>query len=107
MQCLNCDRSLALLKRLTGDGEFCSKECRKVYQREHNQLGLERLLENQPASNRKTSQRRPPIEIPEETPIPVVEEPPERLPEPAGFLPSYPQEATVVSGVRWLAGDPR
>src|SRR5438128_1838520 len=48
MHCLYCDRPLALLKRLTGDGEFCSKEHRKIYQKEHNQLALARLMESQP-----------------------------------------------------------
>jgi hypothetical protein len=33
---------------LTGDGEFCSKEHRKLYQKEHSQLALERLLNAQP-----------------------------------------------------------
>src|SRR6267143_257489 len=44
MHCLYCDRPLALLKRLTGDGEFCSKEHRRIYQKEHNRLALDRLL---------------------------------------------------------------
>src|SRR5579862_5010313 len=48
MHCLYCDKPLALLKRLTGDGEFCSKEHRRIYQQEHNQLALARLLESQP-----------------------------------------------------------
>src|ERR1700747_2282256 len=53
MRCLYCDRPLALLKRLTGDGEFCSKEHRKIYQKEHNQLALARLLESQPNAKGK------------------------------------------------------
>ena len=53
MRCLYCDRPLALLKRLTGDGEFCSKEHRKIYQQEHNHLALARLLESQPKVKEK------------------------------------------------------
>src|SRR5437868_19329 len=53
MHCLYCDRPLALLKRLTGDSEFCSKEHRKIYQKEHNQLALARLLESQPNAKGK------------------------------------------------------
>jgi hypothetical protein len=53
MHCLYCDRPLALLKRLTGDGEFCSKEHRRIYQQEHNQLALARLLESQPKPEAK------------------------------------------------------
>src|SRR5437868_13815421 len=53
MHCLYCDRPLALLKRLTGDSEFCSKEHRKIYQKEHNQLALARLMESQPAARGK------------------------------------------------------
>jgi hypothetical protein len=53
MHCLYCDRPLALLKRLTGDGEFCSKEHRKIYQQEHNHLALARLLESQPKAKEK------------------------------------------------------
>jgi len=122
MHCLYCDRPLALLKRLTGDGEFCSKEHRKIYQQEHNQLALERLLETQPASNKKAGSRKSKSEVLPEVPIPVVEEPVleepvveepvaqpvERAPEPAGFLPSpYPEEASAVTILRQLPGDPR
>jgi hypothetical protein len=53
MHCLYCDRPLALLKRLTGDGEFCSKEHRRIYQQEHNHLALARLLDAQPKPKEK------------------------------------------------------
>ena len=66
MHCLYCDQPLALLKRLTGDGEFCSKEHRKLYQRKNNKLALERLLASQPAprpgKSRPSGQSEPPIE---------------------------------------------
>src|SRR5215470_14570873 len=100
MHCLYCDRPLALLKRLTGDGEFCSKEHRKIYQQEHNQLALERLLETQPASNKKPVVRRSRNDLPVEEPI-VPAAPPETPgPDPAGFLESYPNEAAILFGVR-------
>ena len=109
MHCLYCDRPLALLKRLTGDGDFCSKEHRRIYQREHNQLALERLLEAQPASNRKGAGSKLDREVPAAPlpPPPPVEAPRERGPEPAGFVSSYPQDASAVSGVLRLTGDPR
>src|SRR5580698_10240352 len=60
MHCLYCDRPLALLKRLTGDGDFCSKEHRRIYQQEHNQLALARLLESQPRAGGKGRPAEPP-----------------------------------------------
>jgi len=48
--CLYCERPLALFSRLTGDGEFCSKEHRRIYQKEHSELALARLLQAQPAA---------------------------------------------------------
>jgi len=128
MHCLYCDRPLALLKRLTGDGEFCSKEHRKIYQREHNQLALERLLETQPGANRKAptppKQKVPVYVEPEPEPIPellapepeVFEPEPaapvaaatENLPELAEFLSSsYPPDAEVDPLLLRSTGDPR
>jgi hypothetical protein len=88
MHCLYCDRPLALLKRLTGDGEFCSKEHRKIYQREHSQLALARLLEAQPNAGAKARPARAPAsqplpELQQKEQKPVV---PENQPEMAGFL---------------------
>ena len=126
MHCLYCDRPLALLKRLTGDGEFCSKEHRKIYQREHNQLALERLLETQPASNRKTPPNPPKRSVPafvEPEPEPIAPDSPafesfaaepadpgsaptENLPDLAEFLASWPQESAVEARVLQFTGDP-
>jgi hypothetical protein len=89
MHCLYCDRPLALLKRLTGDGEFCSKEHRKIYQKEHNELALARLLESQPNSKGRTrpglakgSPAKPRVE---------------RAPDPADFVSEFPSWASVDS----------
>ncbi|MGD1093764.1 MAG: hypothetical protein ABSB35_17465 [Bryobacteraceae bacterium] len=48
MRCLYCGKELALLKRLTGGGEFCSDAHRHQYQEEYNQLALNRLLQAKP-----------------------------------------------------------
>src|SRR5580692_10575354 len=48
MRCLYCGKELALLKRWTGSGEFCSDAHRQRYQEEYNQLALNRLLQAKP-----------------------------------------------------------
>jgi hypothetical protein len=48
MRCLYCGKELALLKRWTGGGEFCSDAHRQRYQEEYNQLALNRLLQAKP-----------------------------------------------------------
>src|ERR1700689_4036843 len=48
MRCLFCGKELALLKRWTGGGEFCSDAHRQRYQEEYNQLALNRLLQAKP-----------------------------------------------------------
>ena len=47
MRCLYCGKQLALLKRLTGGGEFCSDAHKHSYQEEYNRLALSRLLQAQ------------------------------------------------------------
>src|SRR6266852_4662213 len=49
MRCLYCGKGLALLKRWTGGGEFCSDTHRQRYQEEYNQLALNRLLQAKPS----------------------------------------------------------
>ena len=89
--CLYCDRPLALLKRLTGDGEFCSKEHRKIYQQRHNQLALERLLQPpQPKGGapRGNAPRGNAPNVPAGRPAPEPVQPKEdRQPQAAEFLP--------------------
>lgn len=85
MRCLHCGKELALLKRLTGGAEFCSEAHRKEYQKEFNDLALNRLLQSHPKSTLQ-----PPTEI--EPPAPAVTEPPPSpvpnpgIPEMTGFL---------------------
>src|SRR5271165_3105419 len=47
MRCLYCGKELALLKRLTGGGDFCSDAHKQGYQEEYNRLALGRLLQAQ------------------------------------------------------------
>src|SRR5580692_7516938 len=71
MRCLYCGKELALLKRWTGGGEFCSDAHRQQYQDEYNQLALTRLLQAKPPSESKpsTDSRTPeaaPVALPKE-----------------------------------------
>jgi len=105
MRCLYCDRPLALLKRLTGDGEFCPKEHRKIYQKEHNQLALARLLESQSVPRGKLRPDKPENDKPEPAaalpvarPVaPPVKEREKGQPERAGFIPDFLPETGAVS----------
>jgi hypothetical protein len=63
MRCLYCGKGLALLKRWTGGGEFCSEAHRQRYQEEYNQLALNRLLQAKPASEPEAPAK---IKVPEE-----------------------------------------
>ena len=47
MRCLYCGKELALLKRWTRGGQFCSDAHKKSYQEEYNRIGLSRLLQAQ------------------------------------------------------------
>src|SRR5713226_1241140 len=110
MLCLYCDRPLALLKRLTGDGEFCSKEHRKIYQKEHNQIALARLLDAQPKNNQKT--KRAGIQQNRDDPEPAAPQPVEkreqrRQPEQAGFISDFLREASAVSVAHRSSAGPR
>jgi hypothetical protein len=68
--CLHCEQPLALIQRLSGDVEFCSKEHRRLYFQERERLALERLLAAAP----KRPARGNPADAPAPAP-PVVEEP--------------------------------
>ena len=89
MRCLYCGKELALLKRWTRGGQFCSEAHKKSYQEEYNRIGLNRLLQAQ--SKPKAAQQevspglnggsktppRPVHEAPvavEEAPVELVEE---------------------------------
>ena len=45
MRCLYCGKQLALFRRLTGGGEFCSEAHKHSYHEEYNKLALSRLLQ--------------------------------------------------------------
>ncbi len=65
MRCLYCGKELALLKRLTRGGEFCSDAHKQSYQEEYNRLGLSRLLQAQSktVSTKPSSKTTPPPPI--------------------------------------------
>lgn len=100
MRCLYCGKELALLKRWTGGGEFCSDAHRQQYQEEYNQLALNRLLQAKPLGSGREAAEPPPaprpvaVEAPE--PVPRVEIPePEiarlEIPEPQTDAREIPQ----------------
>ena len=60
MRCLYCGKELALLKRWTGGGEFCSDAHRQRYQEEYNQLALNRLLQAKPPTKPEGAQANEP-----------------------------------------------
>jgi len=47
MRCLYCGKQLALFRKLTGGGEFCSDTHKHAYHEEYNKLALSRLMEAQ------------------------------------------------------------
>lgn len=112
MLCLYCDRPLALLKRLTGDTEFCSKEHRRIYQQEHNQLALARLLESKPKDKPKPRLEKPQRVAPEPEVIEQVKEPDAPQPSLAGFMPGsfdpepMPQATRMASTPRFEQASP-
>ncbi len=61
MRCLYCGKELALLKRWTGGGEFCSDAHRQRYQEEYNELALNRLLQAKPPAAVPAPNNDPPV----------------------------------------------
>jgi hypothetical protein len=55
MRCLYCGKELALLKRLTKGGDFCSDAHKQSYQEEYNRLALGRLLQAQKKGQQTSS----------------------------------------------------
>jgi len=95
MRCLYCGKELALLKRWTGGGEFCSDAHRQQYQEEYSQLALNRLLQAKPEAAKPLSRPEPapaPLPVARENapapavaskaPAPILQAPPPK-PEPA------------------------
>jgi len=60
MRCLYCGKELALLKRWTSGGEFCSDAHRQQYQEEYTQLALNRLLQATPQP-KPQAEAKPPV----------------------------------------------
>jgi hypothetical protein len=79
MRCVYCGAELALFKRLTGGGEFCSEAHRLLYQEEYNRLALARLLP-MPATTEERAPLMPRVEtvtavsVEEPEPVPAVVE---------------------------------
>ncbi len=51
MRCLYCGKQLALFRRLTGSGEFCSDAHKDSYHEEYNRLAVNRLVQAQQKSD--------------------------------------------------------
>ena len=76
MRCLYCGKELALFKRFTSGGEFCSDAHRQQYQDEYNQLALNRLLQAKPPAEAKPEAPSKPeskkaVQEPARTPAPA------------------------------------
>ncbi len=70
--CLYCEQPLALIHRLSGEAEFCSKEHRRLYRKEDERRALERLLQAAPRRPAKPPVRTSP---PPREPAEILEEP--------------------------------
>jgi hypothetical protein len=92
MRCLYCGKELALLKRWTGSGEFCSDAHRLRYQEEYNQLALNRLLQAKPPRPEGPQ----PNEAKSGKPS-AVAEPADEVAVPSASAPSTPRIAAPVS----------
>src|SRR6266404_2086960 len=79
MRCLYCGKELALLKRLTGSGEFCSESHKQSYQEEYNRLALSRLLQAQSRSEEVRAEASAVEPLVEPEPEPVEETIPESV----------------------------
>ena len=84
MQCRYCGKELALLKRLTGGGGFCSEAHKQSYQDEYNQLALSRLLQAQKKGETDSFGKKTGTPVAVEEPVaeePVLEEHDSNAPE--------------------------
>ncbi len=97
MRCLYCGKELALLKRWTSGGEFCSDAHRQQYQEEYTQLALNRLLQAKPQPKPQAEAKAPapePKPAPAPEPSKPVAKPVERAPEPLPTPIAAPQKET-------------
>lgn len=94
MRCLYCGKELALLKRLTKGGEFCSEAHKQRYQEEYDRIALSRLLQAQKKVSTTGS-------VPSQPPAPSVPvEVQESVPEPAVPQAEAPAEISGFLSVR-------
>jgi hypothetical protein len=93
MRCRYCGKELALFKRLTGGGEFCSDAHKQSYQEEYNRLALSRLLQAQKISQAESSSKKP------GTPAPARVAVAEPAPEDTSFEKNRPEERADTSQV--------
>jgi len=96
MRCLYCGKELALLKRLTGGGEFCSETHKQSYQEEYNRLALSRLLQAQSKPGDKAAAQKAPARPPEPVRVsaPVAVEEPVQVEEPV-MVASHVEEPEI------------
>ena len=110
MRCLYCGKELALLKRWTGGGEFCSDAHRQRYQEEYNQLALNRLLQAKPPAKAEAPDAEAKSTKPSTVAGPSIEvtAPPEpavsKISEGARTKPVYREEPSLVA-LREAAAD--
>jgi hypothetical protein len=71
MRCLQCGKTVPLLKRMAGT-EFCSEAHRREYQHEYSQLALGRLLQSQRTETQAPLVKGPPLG---NAPRPAIDEP--------------------------------
>src|ERR1017187_6811325 len=96
MRCLYCGKELALLKRWTSGGEFCSDAHRQQYQEEYNQLALNRLLQAKPIEPKSDAPAPEPKKSePEPVKVAAAAAAEERVPIEPGFLVELPLPATA------------
>ncbi len=97
MRCLYCGNELALLKKLTGHGEFCSEAHRQKYQEQYNRLALTRLLQAQDAKPERPplsrTSVRPANTLPSGRPRPELESAEARRPDAPNAPPPAPEPA--------------
>src|SRR5579885_884414 len=90
MRCLYCGKELALLKRWTSGGEFCSDAHRQQYQEEYTQLALNRLLQAKPLDPKPKAGAKVPETPAESKPGPPASS---TAPEPARQVSRHPARA--------------
>src|SRR5271166_641276 len=125
MRCLYCGKELALLKRLTGNGEFCSDQHKQNYHDEYNRLALSRLLQAQTKTEEGRAKSGKGAAVPAEAaspankrergpalPVPVAQRAEPVATEMAGFLPEpmplqegpHPEAISPSASFCWTAG---